>query len=138
MDDILERVPGIRLHRPPPGLTHAHHLYTFFVPGGSDVRYQLVAALDRRGVEIQLRYFPQYLLPEWRLRGHRMGECPVAERIWFDEQMNLPCHPGLSDDQVDHLAVALTDALDEVLRPVRAATRTQPTTRAAQGAIPCP
>ncbi|GHF78308.1 perosamine synthetase [Amycolatopsis bartoniae] len=114
LDEVLEGYPGVRFHRPPPGLEHAQHLYTFFMPGGPDVRYELVRALDERGVEIQLRYFPQHLLPEWRLRGHSIGECPVAERLWFSSHVNLPCHPGLTDAQVDYLVEALYDALSTV------------------------
>ncbi|GAA3078691.1 hypothetical protein GCM10020000_75330 [Streptomyces olivoverticillatus] len=38
---------------------------------------------------------------------------PQAERVWFDEHLNLPCHPGLSDAQVDHLVEAVTASLRE-------------------------
>ncbi|WP_410598281.1 DegT/DnrJ/EryC1/StrS family aminotransferase [Amycolatopsis sp. lyj-90] len=117
LDEVLEDFPGVRFHRTQPGLEHAQHLYTFFLPGGPDVRYNLVRALDERGVEVQLRYFPQHLLPEWRLRGHSIGECPVAERLWFSSHMNLPCHPGLTDDQVDYLIDALREALSTVAFP---------------------
>jgi perosamine synthetase len=115
LDDVVGRYAGTRLHRAPVGVTHAYHLYTCFVDAGPAAREQLVKALDRRGVEVQLRYFPLHLLPEWRARGHRLGECPVAERSWFDRHVNLPCHPCLSDAQVDHLVVALAESLDEVL-----------------------
>jgi perosamine synthetase len=115
LDAVLAAFPGdVRVPAVPAGVRHAYHLHTFFVvrPGARD---ELVRALDRLGVEIQLRYFPQHLLPEWRARGHRRGECPVAERLWFDQHVNLPCHPGLSDEEVDHLAHALDRALREVL-----------------------
>jgi perosamine synthetase len=73
------------------------------------------------GVEVQLRYFPLHLIPEWRARGHRLGECPVAERLWFEQQINLPCHPGLSDEQVDYLVssvrAALASARQDCLQP---------------------
>lgn len=118
LDAVLASFAGdVRVPAVPAGVRHAHHLYTFFVerPGTRD---ELVRALDRLGVEIQLRYFPQHLLPEWRARGHRRGECPVAERLWFDQHVNLPCHPGLTDRQVDHLADALDTALRQALTRV--------------------
>ncbi|AJC62134.1 DegT/DnrJ/EryC1/StrS family aminotransferase [Streptomyces sp. 769] len=113
LDQVASQYPGVRVQRPTAGLVHAYHLYTCFVPGGADARAQLVQALDRRGIEIQLRYFPLHLVPEWQARGHRPGECPVAEHLWFEEQLNLPCHPGLTDRQIDRLVNALDESLLE-------------------------
>ncbi|MEU5465650.1 DegT/DnrJ/EryC1/StrS family aminotransferase [Streptomyces althioticus] len=113
LDEAVSAFPGVRLHRAAPDSRHAYHLYTFFLTGGREVRERFVRALDRLGVEVQLRYFPLHLSPEWRLRGHRRGECPHAERIWFEEHMNLPCHPGLTDAQVDHMVAAVRRALRE-------------------------
>lgn len=113
----LEKIDGVRVQREPPGYKHVYHLYTFFVdPRAGLSREAVAAAIDDRGVEIHLRYFPLHLLPEWRRRGHGLGECPVAESLWFEEQVNLPCHPMLSDEQVQfmadavRLAVGATDA----------------------------
>ncbi|KAF3468927.1 DegT/DnrJ/EryC1/StrS family aminotransferase [Streptomyces sp. Tu 3180] len=111
LDRVLERHPLCRVPRPGADLEHAYHLYTFFVTERQGVREKLVRGLDERGVEVELRYFPMHLTPEWRARGHGPGECPVAERLWFGEHVNLPCHPGLTDDQIDHLVWALDDAL---------------------------
>jgi dTDP-4-amino-4,6-dideoxygalactose transaminase len=113
LDEAVASVAGTRLHRAAADSLHAYHLYTFFLTGGRQVRERFVRALDRLGVEVQLRYFPLHLSPEWRLRGHGPGECPTAERVWFEEHMNLPCHPGLSDGQVDYMVEAVTRALHE-------------------------
>ncbi|MFA1538085.1 DegT/DnrJ/EryC1/StrS family aminotransferase [Actinomadura monticuli] len=99
----------------PAGSVHGHHLYTCFVRPGSGVdRDALVRALEERGVEVWLRYFPLHLLPEWRARGHGDGECPVAERAWFDEQLNLPCHPGMTDGELDRMLAVLDEAVAAV------------------------
>jgi perosamine synthetase len=71
----------------------------------------VIHALEDAGVQVQVRYFPLHLRPEWRGRGHRLGECPVTERIWFHEQVNLPCYPSMTDGQVEHLVLALKSAL---------------------------
>lgn len=113
LDEAVGAFPGVRLHRAAPDSRHAYHLYTFFLTAGREARERFVRALDRLGVEVQLRYFPLHLSPEWRLRGHGRGECPTAERIWFEEHMNLPCHPGLTDAQVDHMVAAVRTALRE-------------------------
>ncbi|RSD13173.1 DegT/DnrJ/EryC1/StrS aminotransferase family protein [Amycolatopsis eburnea] len=127
LDDLVERrraiaasldeVIGLSSAARPQSLSvdteHAYHLYTFMVSEGAEARERLVRSLDRQGVQIELRYFPLHLLPEWRWRGHGPGECPVAERSWFGAQVNLPCYPSLSDGQVEHMTQALATALAE-------------------------
>lgn len=102
LDAGLADLPGIRLQpRPVNGLS-SHHLYTFFAHDGVG-RDELIKRLDAAGIHIQLRYFPIHLLPEWRAQGHGMGECPVAERVWFHEQVNLPIYPQLEQWQIDFM-----------------------------------
>jgi dTDP-4-amino-4,6-dideoxygalactose transaminase len=114
LEERLRGVPGLRVPQVPPGLTHAYHLYSFFLePGFGMTRDAFLARMEELGVQMQLRYLPLYLQPEWRHRGHGPGECPTAERLWFDEQVNLPCHPSLSDDQVEHMLAALDTVLAE-------------------------
>lgn len=119
LDAVVRGHAGFRVQNAPDGVDHAYHLYTFFVDHGAAVRERIVHALDEAGVEVQLRYFPLHLTPEWRSRGHGPGECPVAEHDWFTSHINLPCHPSLSDEQVDYLADALNrclaDAADAAL-----------------------
>ncbi|MEU9608301.1 DegT/DnrJ/EryC1/StrS family aminotransferase [Streptomyces sp. NPDC048057] len=122
LDEVLRRYAFVRPQQAPAHSRHAHHLYTCFVEGRG-LRDQLLLALDRRGVEIQLRYFPLHLTPEWRYRGHSRGECPVAESMWFDQHLNLPCHPGLRPSQVDYLVEALDESLAEVQATAEGAAR---------------
>ncbi|MFD2416911.1 DegT/DnrJ/EryC1/StrS family aminotransferase [Amycolatopsis pigmentata] len=91
---------------------HAYHFYTFHLTAPQPARDELLARLDAAGVEVQLRYFPLHLRPEWRMRGCLPGDCPRAEHAWFHTQVNLPCHPGLSDAQVEYLLSIVTAALD--------------------------
>lgn len=99
-----------------PDVEHAYHLFTCYADPARIDRDELVRCLAAQGVQTYLRYFPLHLLPEWRAAGHGYGECPVAERQWFAEHLNLPCHPGLSDTQVELLATALSCALRKVTR----------------------
>ncbi|GHF66321.1 dTDP-4-amino-4,6-dideoxygalactose transaminase [Amycolatopsis bartoniae] len=128
LNEVVARYPFVSPQRPPRDSVHAYHLYTCFVQDRR-LRDELVLGLDRNGVEIQLRYFPQHLLPEWRHRGHRPGECPVAEESWFTSHVNLPCHPGLDVHQVDYLVDTLDSTLAELsgtpgtVAPVGAAAR---------------
>ncbi|GAO11391.1 aminotransferase [Streptomyces lydicamycinicus] len=113
LDEVLTRYPFLTPQSAPAHSAHAYHLYTCLADH-QELRDRLVLALDRRGVEIQLRYFPQHLLPQWRHRGHLRGECPVAERSWFEQHLNLPCHPMLTPHQQDYLIEALDGALAEL------------------------
>ncbi len=113
IDEVLGGYSLVTPQSAPAHSEHSYHLYTCFAQT-QELRDQLLLALDRRGVQIELRYFPQHLLPEWRYQGHGPGECPVAERLWFEQHLNLPCHPGLSDSQVDYLVEALDLSLAEL------------------------
>ncbi|MER7418295.1 DegT/DnrJ/EryC1/StrS family aminotransferase [Micromonospora peucetia] len=113
LDDAFAAHPGVRLQVVPDGVRHSYHLYTLFVrPEQGIVRDRVVERLVQLGVDVWLRYFPVHLLPEWRSRGNGLGDCPVAERCWFAEQINLPCHPAFGDVDVKTMVAALGDALD--------------------------
>ncbi|MEX5634496.1 DegT/DnrJ/EryC1/StrS family aminotransferase [Parafrankia sp. FMc2] len=110
----LAPFPFVRAVPEQPGVVNAHHLYTFFLdPGSGITRDALVGRLEQLGIEMRLRYFPLHLLPEWRAQGHHPGECPVTERMWFDQQVNLPCQPVLSEEQISYLLRALRTVLSE-------------------------
>lgn len=107
----FEQIDGLRVQREPEGSVHSYHLYTFFVEPRSGIDHdKLLAEIDAAGVEVQLRYFPIHLLPEWRMRGGRVGQCPVAEQIWFEQQVNLPIYPSLTNQQVDFMVDAVKAA----------------------------
>lgn len=104
LNEAISNIPGLRIQQQPDGFFHSYHLYTFFIEPDSGINHEtLITELDTSGVEIQLRYFPLHLLPEWRLRGGRLGQCPVAERIWFEQQVNLPIYPDLTGTQVNFM-----------------------------------
>jgi perosamine synthetase len=109
---VLKQYPSVHVPDVPSHIVHPYHLFTFFVSAKARfTRDELVDRLASEGVENRLRYFPLHLLPEWRARGHGFGECPVAERLWFEQQMSLPCQPTLTPGQVDQLAAATDRAL---------------------------
>lgn len=114
LDGALRELPGVRVQDRPEKAPSAHHLYTFFIETGAAVpQHRLLGTLLEAGIEIQQRYFPIHLLAEWRRLGNDVGQCPVAERTWFERQVNLPIYPQLTDQQLDYMI----DTLREVLRP---------------------
>lgn len=112
LDAYLADLPELRLQTPVRDDAHARHLYTLFLrPEAGLDRDAVASAIQAAGVEMHLRYFPIHLLPEWRLRGGRLGLCPVAERIWFEEQLNLPCYPQLEPEDCRRIANAVIAAI---------------------------
>jgi len=107
LDSCLGAIPGITVQPRPTGRS-AHHLYTFFTePRAAVGAPELLGQLLRAGIEVQQRYFPIHLLPEWRRRGTGPGLCPVGERTWFERQVNLPIYPQMTDAQLGHMVDAL-------------------------------
>lgn len=104
LDTRLAQIPGIRVPKIPADRVHARWLHAFLVgPGAGISRNELVKGLDEAGIEIILRFFPLHLLPEWRDRPGVRAQCPVTERIWFRELVNLPFYPGLTGEQIDYM-----------------------------------
>lgn len=115
LDSGLRGIPGIRTQACRAGIGSAHHLYTFFLDPAANVeRDDFIRRLDAYGIQIQLRYFPVHLLPEWRMLGHGLGECPIAERIWFHEQVNLPIYPQMEGWQIDFMVETVHRTMREV------------------------
>jgi hypothetical protein len=44
-----------------------------------------------------------------RPQGHQWGECPVIERVWFEEQVNLPISPLHTPEQMDYVIEQVTE-----------------------------
>jgi perosamine synthetase len=119
LNDGLGEIDGVRIQREPLGYKHIFHLYVFFyqprVENSNDEKEELVRILDEEdGIQIQTRYFPIHLLPEIRAQGHDFGECPVAEKIWFEQQINLPIYPTLTGKQIDYMIARVEKAVKRV------------------------
>jgi len=114
LDAVMGRFPEIEIQVAPPNVSSANHLYTCFLTEGCGIdNRDFSKRLDRLGIEMHLRYFPLHLLPEWRLRGGEYGQCPIAERLWFGRQINLPIYPSMDDASIDHIDAAVEAALGQ-------------------------
>lgn len=119
LDAELSTIPGIRTLAVPAGHEHARHLYALRLVDPDICRDDLVSLLVDQGIEVVLRYFPLHLLPEWRLRGTRLGDVPVTERIWFSELVNLPLSPQLTPADMHYMVEAVGWAMDELRTAAR-------------------
>jgi dTDP-4-amino-4,6-dideoxygalactose transaminase len=99
---------------------HVYHLFVVRVPGGGgrpdqtsqktdrDARSQLQAYLAMKGVETLIHY-PIPIPRQPALAGTDPAECPLASRV-CGEILSLPLHPGMTVDDVDHVAAAVSSA----------------------------
>lgn len=52
------------------------------------------------GLEIHSKYFSLDLLPEWRHSATNYGLCRIDEEVSSNQQVTLPIHPSLINEQV--------------------------------------
>jgi perosamine synthetase len=119
LDAGLSKISGIRIQETPAGFKHIYHLYVFFYQplreGNNLEKEEIVRILiEEEGIGMSNRYFPIHLLPEIRAQGHEFGECPIAEKVWFEQHINLPIYPMMTDDQVDYLIAAVSRTVSKV------------------------
>jgi dTDP-4-amino-4,6-dideoxygalactose transaminase len=87
-----------------PGRYHVYHQYTVQVRRGHDA---LLRSLNDRGIEAAVFYpLPVHRQPLYRGLGYR-ERLPVAERL-SREVLSLPVHPGLSQDDLNAVASAVS------------------------------
>jgi perosamine synthetase len=117
LNEGLKDVPGITIQKEQTYAYHIYHLYTCFyhpevvgAPKDDFVRY----LEQEEGVQIVVRYFPIHLLSEFRALGHRYGECPVAEKTYFEHQVQLPIYDHLTEEQIDHMIGAVRRAVEKL------------------------
>jgi dTDP-4-amino-4,6-dideoxygalactose transaminase len=118
LNDGLRGTPGIVLQEEKPYARHIYHLYTLLfqpevVGASKDDFIRLLQECE--GIEIVVRYFPIHLLAEFRALGHSYGECPVAERVYFEQLVNLPIYDHLTDEQIDHMTAAVRRSIDTLM-----------------------
>jgi perosamine synthetase len=128
--DGLTAIEGVRVQPTAEGRCSVYHLYPFFInQTETGVNHDdLIRGLEARGIRINNRFFPCHLTSYMRPLGHRFGECPVIERVWFKEQVNLPISPLHAPNQMRYV-VEQAAALIGDLREKSAAARLRKTVR---------
>jgi perosamine synthetase len=106
--EFLRDVPGVTSQPEMPWARHVWWLYTIqladTVPFG---RFELMAAMKERGVEVRQIIYPNHVLPPYVASG---ASCPVAERI-VDRGLHLPTWGGLTRDDVAYVSQSLAECL---------------------------
>jgi dTDP-4-amino-4,6-dideoxygalactose transaminase len=84
------------------------HLYPLRVLGGN--RRVVFERLRALGVGVQVNYLPAYRHPAFEGRGLTGMDCPHAEQF-YEQEISLPIHMGLTDSAVDDVASAVLSAV---------------------------
>jgi dTDP-4-amino-4,6-dideoxygalactose transaminase len=101
---LNERLRGMHTPVTRPGVRHVFHQYTMRIPAGRD---ELSDALGSRGIESRVYYpLPVHRQPMYVKRGFGGLSLPQAESA-AREVLSLPVHPGVSDQQLAHIAATL-------------------------------
>lgn len=104
----LAAVDGIRLPTQREHVDPIWHLYPLRVLEGR--RRAVFEAMRADGVGVQVNYVPVYWHPLFEDFGMRRGMCPNAE-TFYAEELSLPMHVELTDDDVDQVIESVTRAL---------------------------
>jgi UDP-4-amino-4,6-dideoxy-N-acetyl-beta-L-altrosamine transaminase len=100
----LHDLDGVRLPVCRADVDPVWHLYPIRVPG--DRRREVFDGLRARGIGVQVNYLPVYWHPLFEDLGFRRGMCPNAE-AFYREEISLPMHAALTDDEVDRVIDAV-------------------------------
>lgn len=97
----------------------SHHLYLvaidFSAVGIS--RCDVMRALQADGIWTQVHYIPVYRHPYYRARYDlSFADFPNAER-YYANALTLPLHPGMTEEDVDHVVAALRRAVGSSSKP---------------------
>ncbi len=87
----------------------AFHLYVVRLPEAVS-RRAVFDSMRSQGVGVNVHYIPVHLQPYYADMGFRPGDFPQAER-YYAGAISLPLYPTMSEQQQDHVAAALREAV---------------------------
>ena len=98
--------------------THASsgHLYLTRVPGISpEQRNDIITKMAQLGVACNVHYKPLAMLTAYKNMGFDIADFPNAYAM-FANEISLPLHTNLTDEQVDYVIECYTEVLKEYLK----------------------
>jgi dTDP-4-amino-4,6-dideoxygalactose transaminase len=109
----LSEIEGVTIPAELPVVKHPYHLYSIRIDETKlhISRDEILRRLkDDYGIWCIVQYPCVHLLDVYRARGHREGECPVAEKE-SARLITLPVNPRLNEDDLDIVIGALREIL---------------------------
>lgn len=102
-NEAIENINELRKVKILPNCKHAWHIYSFFLNKQSKIERNELAKIlkERYNVHCVIRFWPIHLGGIMRMRGHKQGECPVCEDVWFNQQLSLPISPQMKEWEIN-------------------------------------
>ena len=106
------------------GITHLNHdmdayhssghLYLIRIPGISvETRNAVITKMAEKGVSTNVHYKPLPMMSAYRNLGFDIGDYPNAF-AYYQNEITLPLHTKLSNEDIDYVIVSLKEALKEL------------------------
>ena len=110
LTEKLRGVPGIVLPWVDPKGKHIFHFYFILLTDKHPLKKAefMWELYTNKGIKVWNHYMPIHLSGPYRVRGHKEGECPVAEKA-HDYFLSLPIHPRLTEEAIDYLAASVAE-----------------------------
>ncbi len=94
--------------------TSTGHLYLARIPGIDEAqRNEIILKMAEAGIATNVHYKPLPMFTAYKNLGFDIKDYPNAFEMYKNE-ITLPLHTSLSDDDVKHVAESLAKAMDEV------------------------
>lgn len=92
------------------------HLYITRVPGiGDKERREIVGKMAEKGIACNVHYKPLPMHTAYRNLGFDIKDFPNAYAYYINE-ITLPCHTKLTDEEVDYIISSYTEIVKEYLK----------------------
>lgn len=112
-DDAFLPYGIMRLDHFEPGAETSRHFYLVRVPGVDDAyRRKMIINMAEAGVACNVHYKPLPMLTAYRDLGFRMEDYPNAYHQ-YENEITLPLHTKLSDDDVDYIISCFSRELEK-------------------------
>lgn len=94
----------------------SRHLYITRVKGATyEQRGLMIEKMAERGISCNVHYKPLPLLTAYKNMGFKMEDYPQAYR-YFENELTLPLHNLLSDEDVDYIIANYLEVVNEVMQ----------------------
>ncbi|RLC12943.1 MAG: UDP-4-amino-4,6-dideoxy-N-acetyl-beta-L-altrosamine transaminase [Deltaproteobacteria bacterium] len=107
-DQAFASAKGINPLYTSPDVVNSYHLYVIRVKE----RDRLFAQLRRKGIGVNVHYFPVHLQPYYRKTfGTSEGLCPNTEKV-YKQILSLPIFPQMNDNDIERVVTAVEEVLN--------------------------
>ena len=69
---------------------------------------------EEEGIEMTGHNKPAYISPPYEVRGYQPGLCPIAEKLWSEQNIRLPLNLGMTDEEIDLIIGAVGRTIDRL------------------------